>query len=175
MICLALNFVLGNWQRFAVYALIASLAAGMFELDGYRRGVQKLYDYQVEQAKAAIPVIIRQGTVTEKVVTKYRDRIVQVKGTTEFIEKEITRYVPPSADPVLGDGWVRLHDAAASGSFSEASPGIDAAAPAIAASQALKGIVGNYGSCHATEVQLVMLQLWVAQQYGTMNQETLRY
>lgn len=175
MIGLALNFVLGNWQRFAVYALIASLAAGMLEIDGYRRGMQKLYDYQVDQAKAAIPVIIRQGAVTEKIVTEYRDRIVKVRGATEFIEKEITRYVPPSADPVLGDGWVRLHDAAASGAVPQASPGADAAAPAIAASQALKGVVGNYGSCHATEVQLVMLQIWVAKQYETMNLEPLRY
>lgn len=175
MIGLALNFVLGNWQRFAVYALVASLAAGMLELDGYRRGVQKLYDYQIEQAKAAIPIVVKQGAITEKIVTRYRDRLVEVRGATEFVEKEIVRYVPPSADPVLGDGWVRLHDAAATGAVPEATPGTDVAAPAIAASQALKGVVGNYGSCHATEVQLMMLQLWVAQQYEVMNQTALRY
>lgn len=170
-----IGLLLGNWQRIVAYGVIALLLAGMLELDGYRRGEKKLYEYQAEQAQAAVPVIVKQGTVTEKIVTKYRDRIVQVKGETEVIEKEIVRYVPPAADPQLGAGWVWLHNAAAAGAIPEATAGADAASPAIAASQALKGVAGNYGACHKTEAQLLALQEWVAEQYQVMNLQPLRY
>lgn len=118
---------------------------------------------------------MKQGAVTERVVTVYRDRVVQVKGEIVTITQEIPVYVPPSADPVLGTGWVRLHDAAATRAIPEAAPGADVAAPAIAASEALKGVVGNYGACHGIALQLLALQEWVRWQYRTANQEPLNY
>lgn len=142
---------------------------------GYHRGIRNLWEYQAEQARAAVPVIVKQGAVTERVVVKYRDRIVKVKGDTEFITKEIVRYVPASADPVLPAGWVLLHDAAATRAVPPAPDGVDVAAPAVAASQALEGVVWNYGACHATEAQLLELQAWVREQYQEMNQAPLGY
>jgi hypothetical protein len=53
------------------YGVIALLAAALLELDGYRRGERKLWEYQAAQAKAAVPVIVKQGATTERVVTKY--------------------------------------------------------------------------------------------------------
>lgn len=168
-------FAAFGWQRYAAYGVVALLIAGLLELDGYRRGERKLWEYQAAQAKAAVPVIVKQGAVTERVVTKYRDRIVKVKGDTEYIEKEVTRYVPPSADPVLPRGWVVLHDAAAVGAVPEAADRVDVAAPGVAASQAIKDVTGNYGACHATALQLAALQDWVRDQYEVMNQQPLGY
>jgi hypothetical protein len=142
-----LTLFLGNWQRYLVYGALLAAVAGLLELDGYRRGERKLWEYQAEQARAAVPVVVRQGKVAEKVVTVYRDRIVKVKGDTVTITKEIDRYVPPSADPVLPRGWLLLHDAAAGGAIPEAAGGADVAAPAVAASQAIRDVIGNYRTC----------------------------
>lgn len=170
-----IDLILGGWQRILIYgALAAAVCAGLIGF-GYHKGVQRLWEYQAEQARAAVPVVVKQGEVTVKIVTKWRDRIVKVKGETQVIEKEIVRYVPPSADPVLGVGWVLLHDAAATRAVPEAAPGADVAAPAIAASQALKGVVGNYGQCYGYALKLMALQDWVRWQYETANQEPLGY
>jgi lysozyme len=83
-----------NWQRILAYGLVLILFAGILELDGYRRGERKLWEYQAKQAKAAVPVIVKQGATTERVVTQYRDRVVKIKGDTEYIEKEVTPLCP---------------------------------------------------------------------------------
>lgn len=170
-----IDLFIGNWQRVVAYGVVFLAVASSVWMHGYSRGERKLYEYQAEQARAAVPVIVKQGAVTEKIITKYRTKVVEVKAAAEVITKEIVRYVPPAADPVLGLGWLRLHDAAALGAVSQAPPGADVTTPAIAASQALAGVVGNYGTCHGTEQQLLALQQWVAHQYETMNQQPLRY
>lgn len=164
-----------NWTRIAVYGVVILSAVAVVWMHGYSRGERKLFEYQAEQAQAAVPVIVRQGAVTEKVVTRYRDRIVKVNAETVTIEKEIPVYVPASADCVLSRGWVQLHDAAATRTVPAAPGGVDVTAPAIAASQALQGVVGNYAACHATGEQLIALQAWVRDQYEAMNQERLGY
>jgi hypothetical protein len=167
---------LGNWQRFAVYGAVHRCWSwALLELDGYRRGERKLWEYQAAQAKAAVPVVVKQGAVTERVVTKYRDRVRSSAKPLKSSKRRSSRYVPPSADPVLPRGWVVLHDAAAAGAIPEAADGVDVAAPAVAASQAAKGVVANYGACHATEAQLEGLQEWVREQYQVMNLEPLGY
>ena len=167
--------LIGGWQRWAVYGALAAMVLGVAAGWGYHRGIRNLWEYQAEQARAAIPVIVKQGTVTELVVTRYRDRVVKVKGETQFITKEIVRYVPASADPVLPRGWLLLHDAAATRTVPAAPEGVDVAAPAIAASEAARGVIENYGTCHATAIQLVALQEWVRSQYEAQNQEELGY
>lgn len=164
-----------GWQRYAVYGALALALLAVAWVHGYSRGERKLWEYQAEQARAAVPIIVKQGATTERIVTKYRDRIVEVAGATQTIEKEIVRYVPPSADPVLGLGWVYLHDAAASGAVPKPPEGVDVSSPAVAASEALQGVVGNYGTCHGTALQLMALQEWVRAQYQVMNLRPLGY
>lgn len=164
-----------NWARFIAYGVVIVSALTVAELHGYYRGKTLLYEYQAEQARAAVKVVVKQGAVTEKIVTKYRDRVRVVYEPARVIEKEIVRYVPPSADPVLPRGWGMLHDAAAAGTLPEAPAGVDVAAPDIAASQALRGVVENYTACHLAELQLVTLQAWIQSQYEAMNLEPLAY
>jgi hypothetical protein len=63
--------------------VIALLAAALLELDGYRRGERKLWEYQAAQAKAAVPAIVKQGATTERVVTKYRDRVRVIREAAQ--------------------------------------------------------------------------------------------
>jgi hypothetical protein len=164
-----------GWQRYLVYGgMLLAIGAALIGY-GYHLGIRNLWEYQADQARAAVPVIVKQGSTTEKIVTVYRDRIALVKEAAQVIEKEIVRYVPPSADPVLPRGWLLLHDAAATGAVPKAPEGIDVAAPAVAASTALRGVAGNYGTCHATAAQLVALQSWVREQYAVMNLEQIGY
>jgi hypothetical protein len=161
--------------RILVYgALALAVAAGLVGI-GYHQGVKKLWDYRAAQAEAAVPIVVKQGKTTEKIVTRWRTRVEKVKGDTEVITKEITVYVPPSADPVLGVGWLWLHDASATRAIPKTATGVDVTAPAIAASQALKGVVANYGQCYGYAAQLIALQEWVRAQYQVMNLEELGY
>lgn len=166
--------VLG-WQRYAVYGALALALLAVAWVHGYSRGERKLWEYQAEQAKAAVPIIVKQGETTERIVTRWREKAAEVKVVTQTVEKEVVRYVPPSADPVLGLGWVYLHDAAAVGAVPKPAEGVDVSSPALASSEALRGVVGNYGTCHATALQLMALQEWVRSQYQVMNLRPLGY
>ena len=164
-----------GWQRYALYAVVALSIAGVVWFHGYTRGEIKLFEYQAAQAKAAVPIIVKQGATTERIVVQYRDRKAKVETVYQTIEKEIVRYVPPAADVVLPVGWGLLHDRAAVGAVPPPPEGVDVAAPGIAASQALKGVVGNYGTCHGNALQLAALQAWLRAQYQVMNLEPLGY
>lgn len=164
-----------NWQRWLAWGVAALAVASTIWLHGYMRGERKLQDYKVAQAQAAIPVIVKQGAVTTQVVTRYRDRIVKVKGETEIIKEEVLVYVQPIADPVLSVGWRVLHDSAATGAVPPAPGGIDVTAPAIASSQALAGVIENYGTCKENSLKLLALQEWVRYQYAVMNGTPLPY
>jgi hypothetical protein len=164
-----------GWQRYLVYGGLLLAAGALLVGYGYHLGIRNLWEYQGEQATAAVPVIIKQGAVTERIVTAYRDRVRVVYKQGETITKEIPVYVPASADPVLGRGWLLLHDAAATGAVPPPAAGVDVAAPAVAASTALRGVAGNYGTCHANAAQLLALQEWVRAQYALMNLEPLGY
>lgn len=164
-----------GWQRYLIYGALALALLAVAWVHGYGRGTIKLYEYQAAQAKAAVPIIVKQGATTERIVVKYRDRAAKVVTVTQTIEKEVVRYVPPAADVVLPVGWGLLHDAAAAGAVPQPPEGVDVAAPGVAASVAIKGVVGNYGACRQTAVQLEALQEWIRSQFQVMNQQPLGY
>ncbi|CAG2092181.1 hypothetical protein XCY_003739 [Xanthomonas arboricola pv. juglandis] len=99
-----------------------------------------------------------------KVVVEYVDRVQIVREAGATITREIPIYVTQKADAAcaIPAGFVRLHDAAASGQPAGPSTG-DPDAPA--AGITLSGIAGtvadNYTSCHATAAQLSALQDWI--------------
>jgi hypothetical protein len=109
-----IGLITAQWQRFAVYGVIVLLACALLELDGYRRGERKLWDYQAKQATEAVHIVTKRGEVTERVITKYENVAGETKVVTKNIEKEVVRYVQthPGA-ACLDDDWRRLHDAAA--------------------------------------------------------------
>lgn len=99
-----------------------------------------------------------------KVITKYVDRVRVIHDTTQTLQREIPSYVTPATDRAfpLSRGFVRLHDAAASGLSALPAPGsTDATASDVAASTAASTIITNYGICHETAEQLSALQGWI--------------
>lgn len=159
-----------KWVLVAV-AVLGAYAVG--QIHGRGAIYEEWIEANVEAAKQANKTILKQQVVTERVVEKFRDRIVKVKGETQVIIKEVDRYVPPTADVRLPFGWRLLHDAATTGAVPPPTKGLDVTAPDVGAAFALTRVVGNYGTCRATAEKLIALQSWVREQYETTNGEKL--
>jgi hypothetical protein len=163
-------FLIANWQRFAIYGVLAfaalTIAAGL----GYHQGVKRLWDYQVDQARAAVKIVIKQGAITERVVTEY----VQIKGKSEvvekIIEKEVVKYVDKNPGLCLDTEWRRLHDASVDTIPGTATGTDDTGGTAPTAAETLKTVTENNARCIRNTDRLTALQKWVSEQH-TANQQ----
>ena len=156
-------FVIANYGRFIAYGVAVLAVASTIWLHGYGRGVQKLYDYQVAQATEAVKVIVKQGAVTERIVTKYVKVQARTRVITNTIEREVVRYAESNPSSCLDTDWGRLHDAA-TGAISEAPLHPDGAAGAPKAAAAIDTITANYAACNRNADRLTALQEWVMEQ-----------
>lgn len=153
------------------YRLLGGLAfiAAVFAI-GLMTGrdqVQEKWDAAiVRQERMVADVKTKQADATVKVVTEYVDRIQTVRLAGQTIIKEVPVYVPAQADAacVLSRGFVRLHDAAATGSIPDPASGLDAAPAGIALSTVAGTVADNYQRCHENSEQLSALQKWVVSQ-----------
>ncbi|MBB4728264.1 hypothetical protein [Xanthomonas arboricola] len=103
-----------------------------------------------------------KGSTT--VVTQYVDRVQIVREAGATITREIPIYVTQKADAAcaIPAGFVRLHDAAATGNPAGPPAGDpDAAAAGVTLSAVASTVADNYTSCHATAAQLSALQDWI--------------
>lgn len=158
------GFAAGNWQRIAIYALLATVLLGSAAGWGYMRGVERLYDYQAKQAQASVKVILKQGAVTEKVVTRYIRMKEAAQVVVRTVKEEVTRYEPSNPGYCLDAGWRSLHDAAATGTVPDPARRADETSGAPKAAEALGAVTDNYAACRRTADQLESLQEWVRQQ-----------
>lgn len=154
-----------DWIRIAVYASLALAIVGLIWGHGYHKGSQRLFDYQVQQAQEAVKVVVKQGEVTERVVTRY----VKVKGDTQdvtrTIEKEVVRYAANNSSYCLDADWGRLHDGAALNAVPQAAGPPDGPRGAPTAAGALEAVTESYAACHRTADRLDALQHWVREQH----------
>lgn len=157
------------YAAIALALLAAGFAAGGLYVSGKWRAAE------AARAVQAVKIVTRQGAATERVVVRWKERQAGERVVTETQIKEVLRYVPPAADPVLPLGWRLLHNAAAAGAVPQAPAGADVAAGDTQASAAAQAVVGNYGTCRVTAAQLEALQDWVRGMYETTNLEPLRY
>lgn len=105
--------LLANWQRIALYAALGAAVVGLVWGHGYHKGSQRLFEYKGDQAVAAVEVVKRQAAVTERIVTRYVERAGATRTVTEFVDREVIRYVENNPGLCLDPDWRRLHDAAA--------------------------------------------------------------
>jgi len=157
--------------RLALVGIALAVAAATGWVKGNAHGTQKLIDYQAAQTVQAARIIVRQSEATERVVTKYRDRVSVIEGATTTIEKEVVRYVdskPLALACMLDNRWVRLHDSAALAVPAPAERADDAAG-ALAAAQALPTITRNYAAANRNAARLESLQEWIRAQIKATN------
>lgn len=150
-----------------ISALIAAilLAALMIAWWSHREADNARADARAARAEAdAAAWEASAARADVKRITTYVDRLRVIHDTTAAITKDIPRYVTPETDRryPLPVGFVRLHDAAATGVPIVESPGdLDAARSEVTLYAAAEVIVDNYGTCHAIAEQLSGLQDWV--------------
>jgi hypothetical protein len=99
------------------------------------------------------------ANIKERVITKYVDRVKIVKEKEYVYRDQATTVVPDRTE--LSNGWVYLHDAAASGTDAESTRSADATPSGVAANQALAVVAENYATCQANAEQLTSLQEYV--------------
>jgi hypothetical protein len=114
MIATALAFLAGNWIRLALYGVVILGALGTAAGVGYHKGVKRLWDYQVEQARQAVKIVIKIEKVKEIIRVPYIKRETVIQTVFQTIEKETENATSrPACNATRG--WVRRHDAAADG------------------------------------------------------------
>lgn len=165
--------MVAGWKGYvAVFALAFALGFG---------GTWKLRDWMAAEAlskslrrdlKAANVVIERTqkaATITEGVGQTVETQRERVRVETRTIIEKVPVYVTVEADRLwtVSAGFVRLHDAAASGSASALSDsaGESVDAPSgVAPSAVAETVAGNYGQCLEWRATVIGWQDWYRQQ-----------
>lgn len=150
----------------SIYALAAAgivvmgaLGYGKYQSVRADRSEAELVSYKAQAEAEAEKLRAKAAEVRVEVVTKYRDRIqeVRVPETVEVVrEIEVIR----QSDCKLPAAWVRLHDAA-TGSGTPAPAGADDGSE-ISCASAIEGVRENYKRFHENAAQLEALQKWAA-------------
>lgn len=123
-------------------------------------------DQAAKAVKVVEKIVYKQGKVTERVVTKFQDRIVKVRVAGETIIKEVPVYVTPENDAacIINNGFVSLWNRANQGTIPEAASAIDGAPSEVRLSE----VASQHGAealvCRETETKLEALQDWVREQ-----------
>jgi hypothetical protein len=110
-------------------------------------------------AELTIKLNAEIANIKERVITKYVDRVKIVKEKEYVYRDQAATVVPDRTE--LSNGWVYLHDAAASGTDAESTRSADATPSGVASNQALAVVAENYATCHANAEQLTALQEYV--------------
>lgn len=152
--------------RIAVWA-VAGLSLGFaIWFHGYMTGDDNLTEYKGKQATEAVSIVVKQGKVTEKVITEYVTVTVpKTEVVTRTIEKEVIRYETAKLDTCpLSVAAVSLHDSAAANTVPDPARSIDGTPSGIETSALTKTATENYALCHQTANRLRALQEWVTEQ-----------
>ena len=149
-----------------IYSFLAALATViLFALVvwqmGYKAAQRDAKELEAKQLGQAFEQGREFGTVRDRVVTEYVDRVQVIKERGATIIKEVPVYVSAKADAacIVNAGFVRLHDAGAKSLPAPDPAGYaDEASSGIALSTVAATTVENYTSCNANAEQLTMLQ-----------------
>lgn len=170
------GFPIPDWAiKACCYLLVAAALIGTGFVFGQRSVYADWLEEKAELATKALKIVTRQGAVTEKVVTRWREKQAETRTVTETIEREVTKYVdskPLTLACLLDPQWVRLHDAAAS-ALPPATGGTDGASHTAA--DALQTVTRNYGTYQEVAGRLEALQGWIRGQFEATNGEALGY
>jgi hypothetical protein len=147
--------------------LLIGAVAGFGYVKGYTHAENK---YELEKAKFAADserkfneLLIKKNKVDIQVVTEYVEKKVYI---TKWRERNagLIDEIPTRTVCDLPNGWVSIHNSSANGLYADATQAADGTPSGINTSEALGGIIQNYGTCHETAEQLKSLQKWIREQ-----------
>lgn len=154
---------LNNWLVGLICAGLIFCAGCLFGSWYETRDAQQVAAEQLRQAFEQGQAL---GTVRDKIVTEYVDRVQVITERGQTIIQKVPVYVSAEADAActVNAGFVRLHDAAAHAlPAPEPSGAADDAPAGIALSAVGATTAANYAACNANAEQLTQLQELVRQ------------
>jgi hypothetical protein len=158
--------------RILAIVLLVIAVAGFGYVKGYSHAENK---YELEKAKFLAnsertynELLIKKNKVDIQVVTEYLEKKVYI---TKWRERNVSVIdeIPIRTVCDLPNGWVHIHNSSANGLHADTSSAADGTPSGINTSEALGGIVQNYGTCHETAEQLKSLQKWVREQQALVE------
>lgn len=158
--------------RILAIVLLVIAVAGFGYVKGYSHAENK---YELEKAKFLADsertyneLLIKKNKVDIQVVTEYLEKKVYI---TKWRERNVSVIdeIPIRTVCDLPNGWVHIHNSSANGLHADTSSAADGTPSGINTSEALGGIVQNYGTCHETAEQLKSLQKWVREQQALVE------
>lgn len=164
-----LAFLLGPIGRWLIIAALVAAAVFATYAKVKQIGWDEREAVAIAEAKEAdrLSAILAQKriVVTEKIVTKYVDRVKVIEREGAEVIRYVDRLIPATT-PDLPGGFRVLHDSSASGRFPDSPDSVDVArAAAVPVTQAAETIAGNYLACRLNAEQLTALQEWVHSQH----------
>ena len=153
--------------RILAMVLLIGAVAGFSYVKGYSHAENK---YELEKAKFLADsekkyneLLIKKNKVDIQIVTEYVEKKVYI---TKWRERNvgIIDEIPTSTICDLPNGWVHIHNSSAAGLHADTSSAADGTPSGINTSEALGGVVENYGSCHENAEKLKALQKWIREQ-----------
>lgn len=140
---------------------------------GYRKGteqgevmIQKAAN-EAEQLK--IELEKEQQNIKERVVTEYKDKIVQVHDKEVIYKDAIQQQLPSKFN--VSNGWVYIHDSSVSGATLDPQKASDSTDSPYTENQALGSVLSNYSICLQNAHQLVSLQSWILQTKESIDKQ----
>ena len=138
-------------------AFTAVFGFGMYL--GNKIGVSSCHEAVIEAQRHSIETGVKQAEVSDKIVTKYVDRIKIVKKN---VIKEVKVYVKDDANIMLSPNFRLFHDSSANNEIPSRTSNPDG--KAVTVEDLANTIAGNYGNCHENSATLISLQDWVREQ-----------
>ena len=138
-------------------AFTAVFGFGMYL--GNKIGVSSCHEAVIEAQRHSIETGIKQAEVSDKIVTKYVDRVKIVK---QNVIKEVKVYVKDDANIMLSPNFRLFHDSSANNEIPSRTSNPDG--KAVTVEDLANTIAGNYGNCHENSATLISLQDWVREQ-----------
>lgn len=146
------------------------MIAGVYFYGGY--GVEMEWRQKARELQAEIDrKDAVSAEVTEKIVTKYVDKVKIVKEKGNVIVKEIPKYITKESDAncVIPNSFIVLHNSASRNEIPDSARPVDDTASTLKLSTVIETVAGNYTIYYETAEQLKALQDWVRQQEKIYN------
>ena len=139
-------------------AFTAVFGFGMYL--GNKIGVSSCHEAVIEAQRHSIETGVKQAEASDKIITKYVDRVKIVQGKSREIIKEVKVYVQDTC--TLSADWRLWHNNAVYNAVSDTTRDFDEGT--VAPQAALERVAANYGICHENSATLTSLQDWVREQ-----------
>lgn len=154
----------GSW---IAAALALFLALWWYGNHQFRKGVQ----WQLAQDADFIANLKpKQSEATERVRIVFIEKAAEIKWRTKTITERVREYVTAKDDAAcpINRGFVRLHDAAASGTVPGSPARTDGEPSGVPLSTVAETVASNYGTAHLCAARLEAWQQWyLAQKFLT--------